>query len=174
MGKDARAIANYFLDCAVEYGQQLSPMSLLKVLYFAHAWHLAKFKAPLVAQPFEAWERGPVNRVVYEQVKKFGKNAITEKLRVLDPKTVKFVPATCELSDEQKEFLKNIFSYYGRFHAFKLSDLTHVEGTPWDVVWKAAEKGAVPGMWISNDLILDWFEKTGGRLYLDGEQGANA
>ncbi len=174
MTKDARAIANYFLDCADECGQPLSPMALLKVLYFAHAWHLAKFKTPLVAQPFEAWERGPVNRVVYEQIKKFGKSAISERLNVLDPISVKFVPASCEMSNELKQFLSNIFAYYGRVHPFKLSEITHVSGTPWDIVWQAAEKSAVPGMWIPDKLILEWFEKTGGRLYLDGEQGANA
>ncbi|MFM9718924.1 Panacea domain-containing protein, partial [Streptomyces galilaeus] len=46
-------------------------MTLLKVLYFAHAWHLAKYGKPLVAQPFEAWRHGPVNRVVYDQYKEY-------------------------------------------------------------------------------------------------------
>ena len=174
MAYDSRAIANFFLGRADQASQQLTPMSLLKILYFAHAWHLAKYKEPLVAQPFEAWERGPVNRVVYEQVKKFGKGVVSERLKVLDPRSVTFVDANCDLTDDLKTFLGNIFSYYSQYHAFELSDITHASGTPWDTVWNAAENGAVPGMWISNELILNWFEKTGGRLYLDGEQGANA
>lgn len=173
MADDARAIANYFLDCAERDGISLTAMSLLKILYFAHAWHLAKYRKPLVAQPFEAWQRGPVNRVVYDQVKGLGKKPIRDRLTVLDVSTVSFVEAKCNISDEKQNFLNNIFSYYARFDPFKLSDLTHMFGTPWDIIWKEAEVNAVPGMWIPNDLIMDWFEKTGGRLYLSKEQGAN-
>jgi len=66
---DARAITNYFLDRAAQRGMAITIMTLLKVLYFAHAWYLAKKNAPLVGQPFEAWRHGPVNRVVYDQFK---------------------------------------------------------------------------------------------------------
>lgn len=173
MVQDARAIANRFLDWAEQEKLALTAMSLLKILYFAHAWHLAKYKLPLVAQPFEAWQRGPVNRVVYEQVKKLGKNQVLGRLKVLDLNTAQFVDAKCELSEETEKFLKNIFIYYAKFDPFKLSDITHAEGTPWDRVWKQAEVGAVPGMWIPDELIMKWFETTGGRLYLSGEQGVN-
>ena len=48
---DARAIANFFLDRADERGLKLvSIMTLLKVLFFAHAWYLAKENKPLIAQ----------------------------------------------------------------------------------------------------------------------------
>lgn len=127
-----------------------------------------------MAQPFEAWERGPVNRVVYDQLKKFGKNAVTERLVVLDPKSVQFVPAQAELDEDTSKFLKNIYSYYGRFHAFKLSEITHSKGTPWELIWSKAESNAVPGMWIPDNLILEWFEETGGRSYLDSIPGANS
>jgi uncharacterized phage-associated protein len=173
MAADARAIANIFLDWAEVEGLDLSAMSLLKILYFAHAWHLAKYKQPLVAQPFEAWQNGPVNRVVYEQIKRLGKKPIKHRLQVLDSRTAKFVAARCELGEELKQFLHNIFSYYSRFDALRLSDITHAEGTPWDRIWQTAESSAVPGMWIPDALILEWFESTGGRLYLSGEQGAN-
>lgn len=173
MSYDARSVANFFLSCAEAEGIALSPMALLKILYFAHAWHLAKYKVPLVAQKFEAWQRGPVNRVVYEQVKKFGRDGIKERLVVLDAKSAGFVEPCFVPDAELHDFLVNIYSYYSKFHAFKLSDITHAEGTPWDRVWKEAERGAVPGMWIPDDLIKEWFEKTGGRLYLAQEQGVN-
>jgi len=42
MAYDARGIANYLLDYADSKRQSVTTMSLLKILYFAHAWHLAK------------------------------------------------------------------------------------------------------------------------------------
>jgi uncharacterized phage-associated protein len=174
MPHDARAIANLFLDMAADSGRALTPMALLKILYFAHAWHLAKYKSPLVGQPFEAWKHGPVNRVVYEQVKAFGSDNISIYLTKIDSNNGKFVQAVCDLDEDRKEFLQNIFSYYSEFHPFKLSDITHERGTPWDIVWNAAERGVVPGMLIPNELILEWFEKTGGRLYRSGEYGAES
>ena len=43
---DARAITNYFLDRAEQTGTAVTIMTLLKVLYFPHAWYLAKYKNP--------------------------------------------------------------------------------------------------------------------------------
>ena len=171
---DARAIANLFLDMAAESGRALTPMSLLKIVYFSHAWHLAKYSLPLVGQKFEACKYGPVNRVVYDQIKKYGSSDVVEKLKKIDISTGLYVDVYCEIDEEKSIFLKNIFDYYSEFHPYKLSDLTHEKGTPWDIVWSEAENGAVPGMIIPDQLILEWFEKTGGRLYRSGEQGANA
>ena len=77
---DARAVANFFIDRALDNARPVTLMTLLKVLYFAHAWHLAKENEALIAQPFEAWRHGPVNRVVYEQMKGQGSKPITKKL----------------------------------------------------------------------------------------------
>ncbi len=149
-------------------------MGLLKVLYFAHAWHLAKYKTPLVGQSFEAWKYGPVNRVVYDQIKKFGRGTVNCFLTKIDVMSGEFVEIMPSIDAEKATFLENIYNYYAGFHPYKLSDITHEKGTPWDTVWTAAEESAIPGMLIPNDLILEWFEKTGGRLYHLEGSGANA
>jgi uncharacterized phage-associated protein len=159
---DARAIANFFIDRATERRMSLTVMTLLKVIYFAHAWHLAKFKKPLVAQPFEAWQYGPVNRVVYDQFKGYGRRPIDKKATSFDPILMSFTDTEYSLDGPSTEFLQNIFDYYGQFHPFRLSDLTHEEGGPWDTVWKEAERRAVPGMTIPNELIAAWFSQHGG------------
>lgn len=173
MTDDARAIANLFLDMAHAKRRGLTPMALLKILYFAHAWHLAKYKCPLVGQKFEAWKYGPVNRVVYDQIKIFGRGEISKKLHKMDVLSNKYIEAKCEVDGDKYIFLQNVFDYYSEFHPYQLSDITHEEDTPWDIVWNAAEQNAVPGMLIPDALILEWFEKTGGRLYRSGEQGVN-
>lgn len=158
---DARAVSNFFLRRASESGTALTVMTLLKVLYFAHAWHLAKTGKPLIAQPFEAWKYGPVNRVVYEQYKGYGKKPIDKPAVSFDPAALKYVATTAEFDVSTSTFMDNIFDYYARFDPFKLSDLTHEEGGPWHIIWMEAQKRAVPGMVIPNELILSWFQKPG-------------
>jgi uncharacterized phage-associated protein len=137
-------------------------MTLLKVLYFAHAWHLAKYEKPLVAQPFEAWKHGPVNRVVYEQLKHVGSRPIHHRLKSFDAGCCAFVETKIHSNPELCGFLDNIFDYYAEFDPFELSDLTHEKGSPWDIVWQQAEKCAVPGMVIPNSSIMKWFRGRGG------------
>lgn len=160
---DARAVANFFLDRASQRAKPVTIMTLLKVLYFAHAWHLAKYGLPLVAQPFEAWQYGPVNRVVYEPLKDMGSKYITQRLMSFDAEVCEFREAPYCFNGEIERFLGNIFDYYSQFHPFKLSDLTHEKGSPWEIVWMEAEKRAVPGMIIPDSLILKWFRDEGGR-----------
>lgn len=156
---DARAIANFFLDRADDRGINVSIMTLLKVLYFAHAWYLAKENKPLIAQQFEAWDYGPVSRVVYDQFKNFGKSAIKNRAVSFDPKLLAFSATKYTLDDDTIRFLNNIFDYYSQFDPMKLSDLTHQKGGPWDAVWSAAKTRAVPGMYIPNDEIAAWFRR---------------
>jgi uncharacterized phage-associated protein len=132
-------------------------MALLKVLYFAHAWHLVKYRKPLVAQPFEAWKHGPVNRVVYEQLKGLGSRSISFKLVSFNAERCSFEEAKYCFEAETERFLRNIFDYYSKFHPFTLSDLTHEEGSPWHIIWSEAERRAVPGMVIPNELIMKWY-----------------
>jgi uncharacterized phage-associated protein len=159
---DARSISNYFLDRAEARGMKLTTMTLLKVLYFAHAWHLAKENRPLVAQPFEAWEYGPVNRVVYDQFKGLGKNPIQKRAVSFEPASVSFEPTAYSFDATTSKFLDDVFDYYSQFDAFQLSDLTHEKGSPWEVVWSTAEKRAVPGMFIPDELISAWFKERRG------------
>jgi uncharacterized phage-associated protein len=167
---DARAVANFFLNRAEERGSAVSVMTLLKVLYFAHAWYLVKAGKPLIAQPFEAWKHGPVNRVVYDQYKEFGAKPLNKKAVSFDPITITFTPTSYNFDNETSQILGDIFDYYSRFHPFKLSHLTHEKGAPWDIVWSQAEKSAVPGMVIPNELIFDWFINHGALFWTDRER----
>ena len=154
---DARAIANQILTFADGDGHSLTSMSLLKILYFSQGWHLATLGTPLVAQPFEAWKYGPVVRVVYDQIREYGKKPISNKLKIFDIATADYVDASVILPDESSDVLFNTFLYYGKFHAYTLSDLTHERGSPWERVWNEADRRAIPGMIIPNEQIHSWF-----------------
>jgi uncharacterized phage-associated protein len=172
MTYDARAIANFFLDYGASKGQPITIMSLLKILFFAHAWHLAKTGQPLVGQPFEAWQYGPVNRVVYEQFKTFRDRAINSRAKFLNASAGRYEIAQClDMDIETSTLLRNVFDYYSQFHPFQLSHLTHEEGSPWDEVWNEATRRAVPGMVISDESIRAWFQRTGQPLKSGNRRG---
>lgn len=163
MPHDARAIANFFLDYGDSKGHPVTIMSLLKILFFAHAWHLAKTGKPLVGQPFEAWQYGPVNRVVYDQFKKCKNRPIEARAQVLNAGAGRYEIAACfNLDEDTSTLLRDVFDYYAQFHPFQLSHLTHEQGSPWDQVWNEATLRAVPGMVISDTSIRDWFQQKPG------------
>ncbi|MDX8441876.1 Panacea domain-containing protein [Mesorhizobium australafricanum] len=163
MPHDARAIANFLLDRAQQQGIKLTHLSLQKILYFAHAWYLAKYDRPLLGQKFEAWKFGPVIRVVFDQLKSQKDRIIEERLLKIDVVSGKMAEATCDISSEDQKFIDSIFSYYASFDAGKLVDLTHEKGGPWEKVWKSAAERSVVGMYIPDESIRLWILREGGR-----------
>src|SRR5437870_3577302 len=79
MAYEARAIANYFLDLAKLANQELNPMKIQKLVYYAHGWNLALDGQPLIDEAVEAWTYGPVIPSLYHEFKKYGGGPITSK-----------------------------------------------------------------------------------------------
>lgn len=154
---DARAVANLLLDMADQRGQPLTQMSLLKIMYFAHGWFLAMNNMPLVRQDFEAWEYGPVVKVIRDEFKNFKKEPITSRAQRLDIYT-----GTRELVKplenlEHVDFVKSIYEFYHVYDAWKLSEMTHEEGSPWDALWNADRPTGRLALRIRNEDIKDHF-----------------
>jgi uncharacterized phage-associated protein len=159
MPHDARDIANFLLDYAEDKGTSLTIMALLKLIYFAHGWHLARYEQPLVKNAFEAWQYGPVVRAVYESFSESGKKPITIRACKFDPVKAKYSRATYNLTAEERALLQNVFEAYAYFHAFKLSDMTHEENSPWHMIWNNVDSSSRPGMQISNSSIKEHFQR---------------
>lgn len=157
MAADARAIANLLLDMAESKGLSLSITSLLKIVYFAHGWHLARFGSPLVGQPFEAWEHGPVVRVIYDAFKGESGRKIEGRAKVFSAANARYEVATCSVDVDTSKFLESILESYAQFHPYSLSEMTHEVGSPWRQVWERASKEAVPGMRIPDTAIREYF-----------------
>lgn len=120
---DARQIANWFIIRAARDGRTLSVMSLLKLAYIAHGWHLEVYDRPLFHNRIEAWRYGPVIPDVYRAFRPQGVTP-AETLAGLQP-----------VEDEtSEEFLEQIYGIYGAMSPFRLSALTHVKDGPWDIV----------------------------------------
>jgi uncharacterized phage-associated protein len=157
---DARIIANSILRIADENGVPLSLLSLSKLLYFAHGEYLAHSGVPLIKQSFEAWENGPVCRLVWDAFK-------DQCLLISEgARATRFNPVsgTQEVIHEQPSgddhsFVEEIVRNLARVPAFKLVEITHAPGSPWDVVWNGERKAVSLGLRIDNYQILAWFTR---------------
>lgn len=122
---DARQVANWFVTRAGQDGRHLSIMSLLKLVYIAHGWHLEMRNAPLIANKIEAWKHGPVIPDVYNAFRGQG----------IDVQST--VPAAGPpVAAADAHLLEQIYQGYGNISARRLSELTHEPGGPWDTATK--------------------------------------
>jgi uncharacterized phage-associated protein len=132
-------------------------LSLLKIIYYAHGWYLIDKHCPLVEQPFEAWEHGPVVRAVWESFKGNGSAPLTFRAKRLNVIENSYAEVRDPIESEDGSFLQRIFDSYAHIDAYDLSSMTHLTGSPWDIIWNAPGGEVNVGMKIPNDEIQKWF-----------------
>ena len=128
---DSLNVARYFIIRAYEDGieAEMTNMKVQKLLYYAQSLHLALYNEPLFAEEIQAWRYGPVCPPAY----KFYSEFEAKQLPIPDKESL------LQLPREKKELLEEIWEYFGGYHAYKLSDMTHLE-----FPWKKARKGLPP------------------------------
>ncbi|MFN3231446.1 MAG: Panacea domain-containing protein [Alphaproteobacteria bacterium] len=141
----------------------LTNMQLLKLLFFAHGWMLAGKGRPLISNNFEAWEYGPVVRVVYEQFSKYKKNPIAARAKRVDILTGEVSTYEYNFDSETETFLTTILDAYSEFSGPVLSNMTHEPGSPWDQVWNRDDGTINLGLRISDADIKSYFESVARR-----------
>ena len=110
-------------------------MQLNKMTYIAHGWYLALKGKPLVVDEIEAWKYGPVIRCLYFEFKKYGNDFVPYRP----------IEETNCIKDEDKVLLDKIIEVYGKYEGIELSELTHQDKTPWDIIWnKSGEFSVIP------------------------------
>ncbi|PWJ79773.1 putative phage-associated protein [Pseudaminobacter salicylatoxidans] len=142
---DARHIANWFVERARRDGYILSIMSLLKLVYIAHGWHLEMRNAPLFGNKIEAWKYGPVIPDVYAAFRGQGINVSSAIA----------IPNAVAISEWDSHLLEEVYRIYGRLPATTLSEMTHEPGGPWEQATKRWGWFAP----IPNDLIQPHYEQ---------------
>jgi len=140
---DAKQIANWFIRRSAADNRALSIMTLLKLVYVSHGWHLEIFKKPLFLNRIEAWKFGPVIPDVYNAFRGQGVNVRHE---------IPLLGITLETQDAN--LLEEIYGIYGHMNAFKLSEITHEVDGPWDRATKLRGHFAQ----ISDDVILEHYQ----------------
>lgn len=153
-------VANEFLRLAQSEPQfgVVDQMKLQKMLFYAHAWHLAYGNGPLFENDFEAWPWGPVVRDIYMQTKDYGRGQVTDRIWEFARGSSGFEVIVPEGVDASlKPFIKSVWDVMKKYSAIQLSNSTHAPGEPWTIV--ANELGTTRKPTIPNDLIEDTFKK---------------
>ena len=163
---DARAVANFLLDVADDRRRSLGQISLLKILYFAHGWYLTSRRAPLISQYFEAWQHGPVVKVVRDAFKEYGAAPIKSRAKKLILQTGKLEEVQPLLHPKDADFITVVYEEYAQFGPWQLSDMTHEPGSPWHALWHSENAVGRLGLRIKNEDILTHFATIGTRKQL--------
>jgi len=137
---DCLNVARYFIVRAYEDGieAEMTNMKVQKLLYYAQSLHLALYNEPLFDEEIQAWRYGPVCPPAYRFYNEF-----EAKQLPIPSKDV-----LLQIPDEKRELLEEIWGYFGGYHAYRLSDMTHLE-----FPWKKARKG-LPSVARSTEAIL--------------------
>jgi uncharacterized phage-associated protein len=155
------SVANEFLSLAAAEPSfpPIDQMKLQKLLFYAHAWHLAYGKGPLFENDFEAWPWGPVIRDVYLQTKSYGRGRVTAPITELslDDGAASVRAPTGVATAELRDFIKNVWDTLKVYDGIQLSNSTHAPGEPWTVV--SEKQGTANKPFIPNELIRQVFAK---------------
>lgn len=143
---NALTIADEILRIAKRNGEFLTPMKLMKLTYIAHGWSLALLNRDLFRNRIEAWQYGPVIPDLYQATKIYGRVPIPpSKINDAAPSNVDI---------QVRALLEEVWAKYGGYDAIALSNMTHMSGTPWDIVYKPGRKGIE----ISDELIKSHYK----------------
>ena len=145
MERDARSVANEIIQRGINDGNLVTPLKLIKLVYFCHAWMLALYDEPLLDEPVEAWKYGPVISSVYDSVSRYGRMQIKSLINKAP---------TGEFSEYEIDIINQVWKVYGKFSAVKLSSMTHKKGTPWHEIWHRDGAFAT----ISDELISQHYQ----------------
>lgn len=151
------AIANEFLRRAKAEQRSLTHMHLQKLVYLAHGWTLAVSGRPLIEEPFEAWDYGPVVRKLYRALRYAGAGDVPRLIRFGDdtPSSSDDADeAVATLTKDERAVIDRVWDTYKEFEAFQLSALTHADGSPWHRTYNG---GQGQSEFINNDRIWDYF-----------------
>jgi uncharacterized phage-associated protein len=143
---DSRTVANRFLHMAEAKGDSLTPMQVLKLVYIAHGWMLGLYSRPLIKDPIQAWQYGPVIPRLYNSIKGFRGAPVTGSIGA---------PANDDLDDYEQDVVRQVYEVYGSKTGPALSRLTHAPGTPWAVTYVDGEFGVT----IPTDIIEDHYRR---------------
>jgi uncharacterized phage-associated protein len=155
---DPRAIANLLLKEARARDLRISNLTLQKLLFLCHAFHLVEAGRPLVRGNFVAWQYGPVHREAYDAFKRFGSKPITEDADKFNPVTGARTPLELPADRVVIDVVRKVMQFYGDWSPSKLVQLTHAENGPWHHVVNAAETSANMALKISDDVIQQRFK----------------
>lgn len=150
MKTDALAVANYFIELALNEDKPIHLLGLIKRVYIAHGFSLAINNKGLINPRFdkvEAWRYGPVIPSVYHTFKVHKAQPITEFAANMVWNEENSQPEwlTPRLKDEDnRRIVEMVWKRYANFQDSELVSLTHKKGTPWFLCYIENENVPIP------------------------------
>lgn len=139
-------IANEFIRRGIDANDPITPMEVQKLMYFAHGWMLALHERPLHTDAWRAWQYGPVLPRVYRELREYRADPVEELIG----------DYRADLDDEERYIIDEVYRLYSPFKGIELSELTHLDGSPWDQARKQ-NPGANPVIYDVS--IKDYFNQ---------------
>lgn len=139
---DCLNVARYFIVRAYEDGieAEMTNMKVQKLLYYAQSLHLALYDEPLFDEVIQAWRYGPVCPPAYRFYSEFEANQLPVPSKEL----------LLQIPNEKKELLEEVWEYFGGYHAYRLSGMTHLE-----FPWNKARKRLPPEASSTEPILLE-------------------
>jgi len=122
-------LAEWVVRYRADNGAPIDPVSLQKMLFYAHAFRLARHGDSLFSEQIKAWRHGPVVPQVWHH---FGAGAT----RVIFPNDGAPQP---QIEEDIELELKNAVDFFSRYNTFVISDATHKED-PWRETWNERDE----------------------------------
>jgi uncharacterized phage-associated protein len=143
--------SNSIIVRVLDAGYIVTPMKLQRMLYFVYKKYIQTSHAPLFAERFEAWQRGPVVAAVYRQFKNYVDRPI-KNLGADSDGTERIVNVS--VNSAFIESFDFVCGKYMVYNGIQLSELTRKSGTAWDKV-----KGNNWLYLIDDDIAAEeWFD----------------
>lgn len=144
-------IARWFIqrnqrDVAAAADEKMTLLKLLKLLYYAEGCSLVLEKGQLFGEKIIAWEHGPVVEEVWRQFHNPFDLSVSES---------DMEESLNKISEEDKEFLEDVYKVFGKYSASGLRNKTHME-KPWR---DATHEGTVFNAEIPRDAIKSYFKE---------------
>ena len=106
---------------------------------------------------FNAWAFGPVAIPLYKEFRKYGNGIIniTEAEKEIGN----------GITEEKKRLLRNIFESFKELTPMQLVEITHMQDSPWDKVWRknGNKVGYGANTYIDKKESKEWFKNTFGK-----------
>ena len=147
------AIANFFIE---KSGSGLTLMQILKLSYIAHGFKLGLDRGELSNEYVEAWQYGPVFPSIYHEFKYEPPGNIKSLGTEIDEAT----PVTSNFDEKENKIMQMVHNIYGGVDGWRLSRLTHQEGTPWHTFYHKKGGNKIRGLPIDNSVIKEHFKET--------------
>ena len=141
---DSRDVAAYIAQQCREKGIEYNNTKIQKLLYCVYGVILAEFGKRICDEYPKAWPYGPVFPKVFKYIHK-GENMDMYSNRLKN-----------ELSEEEKNVIDEILSFFGRYMASQLSSWSHRPGSPWSKV--VEEEGTGWNVVLRDEDISKYFK----------------